>query len=214
MDGDDFLGGGAPDDAAPSVDLLDGRGDVEACCLPPEDRAGGQRPVGLHAVSSSGGSASARTGRGGRFPSATRVYDRQHSVSAWSRRYGDSAGHPLGQLRRRVGVKSLSMIREERRRETAQSWVRRIIGSSCLRARYRRRKLADVVDDLDVRRLLVIVGEPEEPLARGLAAPFSENCVAACSGISVPAPREVHPDEVDALRALVRSVTAGRARAR
>jgi maleylacetate reductase len=36
------------------------------------------------------------------------------------------------------------------------------------------RKLAGVVDDLGARRALVIVTEPEEPLARRLVAPFAE----------------------------------------
>jgi maleylacetate reductase len=53
------------------------------------------------------------------------------------------------------------------------------------------RKLAGVVDDLAVRRVLVIVAGPEAPLARRLVAPFSERVAGVFTDVRPHVPVEV-----------------------
>jgi maleylacetate reductase len=64
--------------------------------------------------------------------------------------------------------------------------VRVVFGVGCAD-----RKLAGVVGDLGVRRVLVIVSEPEEPLARRLVAPFSERVAGVFTDVRPHVPVEV-----------------------
>jgi hypothetical protein len=50
VDGDDSLRGASPDNSVRSVDLLDGRGDVETSRLPAERGADLEQALGLGAI--------------------------------------------------------------------------------------------------------------------------------------------------------------------
>ncbi|MEA2295655.1 MAG: maleylacetate reductase [Solirubrobacteraceae bacterium] len=52
-------------------------------------------------------------------------------------------------------------------------------------------RFAGVVDDLDARRVLVIVSAPEEPLARRLVAPFSDRVAGVFTGVRPHVPIDV-----------------------
>jgi alcohol dehydrogenase class IV len=64
--------------------------------------------------------------------------------------------------------------------------VRVVFGLGCAD-----RKLAGVVDDIGARRVVVIVTEREEPLARRLVAPFSGRAAGVFTNVRAHVPVEV-----------------------
>jgi alcohol dehydrogenase class IV len=84
-----------------------------------------------------------------------------------------------------------------------------------------RRKLAGAIDELGAHRVLVIVSEPEEPLAGRLVAPFSERVASVFTDVRPHVPLEVAEaarataarDDADAILTIGGGSTTGTAKA-